>query len=217
MGEAISLGIHESQSRWWETRIGQSKAFWQHYLPLLQKQFKGKLDKIKLDDFYKGINKVEPSLIRVEADEVTYSLHVILRFEMELALIEGKLAIRDVPEAWNAKMKELLGLTPPTNAEGCLQDIHWSMGALGYFPTYTLGNLYGAQLFNAFEHKYPKWQERVAKGELGFIKEWLHENIYRHGRHYSSQELIKKVSGKAFSADPYINYLNNKYKLIYSY
>lgn len=217
LGEAISLGIHESQSRWWETRIGQSKAFWQYYLPLLQKQFKGKLDKITLDAFYKGINKVEPSLIRVEADEVTYSLHVILRFEMELALIEGKLAIRDVPEAWNAKMKELLGLIPSTNAEGCLQDIHWSMGALGYFPTYTLGNLYGAQLFNAFEHKYPKWQERVAKGELGFIKEWLHENIYRHGRHYSSQELIKKVSGKAFSADPYINYLNNKYKLIYSY
>lgn len=215
LGESISLGIHESQSRWWETRIGLSKPFWQHYLPLLKQQFKGKFDSISLENFYRAINKVEPSFIRVEADEVTYPLHVILRFELEVALIEGKLRVRDLPEAWNAKMQELLGITPSTNAEGCLQDIHWSMGALGYFPTYTLGNLYAAQFFQAFEKQYPKWADKVSKGELTFVKEWLHENVYQHGRRYSSAELIQRISGKPFSAEPYVKYLNAKYKEIY--
>jgi carboxypeptidase Taq len=216
LGQSISLGIHESQSRWWETRIGQSKAFWKHYLPLLAKTFKGKLQKVTLDDFYKGVNKVEPSFIRVEADEVTYSLHVILRFELEKALIEGSLKVRDIPEAWNAKMMELLGILPTTNAEGCLQDVHWSMGGLGYFPTYTLGNLYAAQFFETFVKKHPDWEKKVAKGELLFIKEWLNENIHRHGRRYSGQELLKNVTGKEFSAKAYLDYLTNKYKVIYS-
>jgi carboxypeptidase Taq len=215
--EAVSLGIHESQSRLWETRIGQSQYFWKHYLPLLKKTFKGQLDKVNLDTFYKGINKVEPSLIRVEADEVTYSLHVILRFELEFELIDGTLAVRDLPEAWNAKMKELLGIIPKTNAEGCLQDIHWSMGAFGYFPTYTLGNLYASHLFVAFEKQNPNWKEKVAKGNLVFIKEWLHQNVYQYGRQYSAKELLKKATGKPFNENAFIDYLNEKYQNIYLY
>ena len=209
--EAISLGMHESQSRFWETRIGQSKAFWKHYLPLLQKTFKGKLDKVSLDQFFKAVNKVEPSMIRVEADEVTYSLHVIIRFELEKALIEGTLAIRDLPEAWRGKMKEYLGIIPKNDAEGCLQDIHWSMGAFGYFPTYTLGNLYAAHLFEGFEKDHPQWEKRVEKGDLLFIKDWLGDNVHRYGRQYGSKELLKKATGKEFSEKAYVNYLERKY------
>lgn len=217
LGDAISLGIHESQSRWWETRIGQSKPFWHHYMPLLKEQFKGKFDSIDLDTFYKAVNKVEPSFIRVDADEVTYPLHVILRFEMERALIEGSMKIREIPEAWNAKMKELLGITPTTNAEGCLQDVHWSMGGFGYFPTYTLGNIYAAQLFESFTKKHPDWEKRVSSGDLPFITEWLHEAVHKHGRRYSSQEILKRATGKESTASPYITYLQDKYKAIYKF
>lgn len=212
LGEAISLGMHESQSRWWETRIGLSKPFWQHFLPILQQHFKGQLDGISLDTFYKAINKVEPSLIRIEADEVTYPLHVVLRFELEVALIEGKLKVRELPEAWNAKMQELLKVTPKSNSEGCLQDIHWSMGALGYFPTYALGTMYASHLFEKFAKDHPDWQNLVAKGELGFIKQWLDTSVYKHGRRYSSKELLQKVTGKPFTADAFVNYLNRKYE-----
>lgn len=215
LGDAISLGMHESQSRWWETRIGQNKSFWNYYLPLLKKQFSGKLDAISLDTFYKAINKVEPSFIRIEADEVTYPLHVILRFELERALIEGSLSVRDIPEAWNAKMQELLGITPVTNSEGCLQDVHWAMGGFGYFPTYTLGNLYAAHLFETFAKEYPDWEKRMAAGELAFIKNWLHQAVHQHGRRYSSMELLKKVTGRTFTAEAYTDYLSKKYKEIY--
>ncbi len=211
LGDYISLGMHESQSRWWETRIGQSKAFWQYALPLLNKKFDKKFDRISVDAFYQAVNKVEPSLIRIEADEVTYPLHIILRFELEKGLIEGSIKIRDIPEVWNAKMKELLGVTPSNNAEGCLQDIHWSMGAFGYFPTYTLGNLYASHLFEAFEKKYPDWEKRVSVGDFKFIREWLTQVVHRHGRLYSSQELLKKITGKKISADAYLKYLDDKY------
>lgn len=214
--EAISLGIHESQSRFWETRIGQCKPFWEHYFPLLQKSFGGGLEKVRLDHFYKAINKVEPTMIRVEADEVTYGLHVILRFELEFELIDGTLSVRDLPEAWASKMKELLGITPKTNIEGCLQDIHWSMGSFGYFPTYTLGNLYASHLFEAFEDAFPDWNKRVAQGDLIFIRDWLHKNVYQYGRQYSAKDLLKKVTGKPFSEKAFINYLNKKYAGIYS-
>lgn len=210
LGEARSLGVHESQSRWWETLIGHSKPFWSHFYPLLQQHFKG-LKSVSLDRFCRAINKVKPSFIRIEADEVTYSMHVILRFELEKALIEGSLSVRDLPEAWNAKMQELLQITPQTNAEGCLQDIHWSMGALGYFPTYTLGNLYAAHLFQGFAKEHPNWQKRVAEGELLFIKTWLHDSVYQHGRRFSSQELLQKATGKPFTADAYVHYLTQKY------
>lgn len=215
LGDARSLGIHESQSRWWETRIGLSKPFWQYFFPLLQETFKGQLDHVNLDMFYFGINKVEPSFIRIEADEVTYPLHVILRFELEKELIEGNLNVRDLPDAWNAKMEEYLGIIPRNHAEGCLQDIHWSMGAFGYFPTYTLGNLYAAHLFETFAKEHPNWEKQVAAGELDFIKLWLHDKVYQHGKRFSAHELLKEATGKDFSADAYVHYLKKKYASIY--
>lgn len=216
LGQAISLGIHESQSRWWETRIGLSKAFWKHYLPIIKQEFPGQIDNVSLDQFYKAINKVEPSFIRVEADEVTYPLHVILRFELESALVEGSLKVDEVPEAWNAKMKEYLGIVPPDDSQGCLQDVHWSMGSMGYFPTYALGNLYAAELFEVFEKAFPNWQQKVETGELLFIKDWLHEHVYKHGRKWHSIELVEKVTNHPFSEKPYERYLNKKYGEIYS-
>lgn len=215
LGDARSLGVHESQSRWWETRIGLSHPFWQYFFPLLKETFKGQLDHINLEMFYRGINKVEPSFIRIEADEVTYPLHVILRFELEKNLIEGSLNVRDIPDAWNAKMEQYLGIIPSNNAEGCLQDIHWSMGAFGYFPTYTLGNLYAAHLFEAFAKEHPNWEKQVAAGELDFIKLWLHDKVYQHGKRFSAHELLKEATGKDFSADPYMHYLKKKYSGIY--
>ena len=217
LGEAISLGIHESQSRFWETCIGQSRPFWKHFLPLLKKHFKGPLEKVSLEKFYKGINKVFPTFIRVDADEVTYSLHVILRFEIEQMLINGTCAVADLPGIWNEKMEELLGVSPPTDREGCLQDIHWSMGAFGYFPTYTLGNLYASFFFEAFEKEHPDWAKRVEQGELLFIRDWLIDNVHRHGRSLSAKELAKKIGKRELSSAPYVNYLNNKYKEIYSF
>lgn len=213
--EAVSLGIHESQSRFWETRIGLSLPFWTHYYPKLKQTFNGHFDKITLEQFYRGINKVEPSMIRVEADEVTYILHVILRFEIEKELIAGTLHIRDLPDVWNLKMKELLGITPKNFAEGCLQDIHWAMGAFGYFPTYALGNLYASHLFLGFEKAFPKWSDQTAKGDLTFIKEWLEQNVYRHGRRYNSRELLKKATGEEVNAKAHIDYLYGKYNAIY--
>jgi len=215
LGESVSLGVHESQSRWWETRIGQSKPFWKFLMPHMKKHFKGKLDGVGLETLWKAVNKVEPSMIRVEADEVTYALHVILRFELEVALIEGSLDPKDLPAAWNQKMEELLGITPKTDSEGCLQDIHWSMGAFGYFPTYALGNLYAAQFFEVFEKEHPDWESSVMKGEFDFIKQWLTANIHSHGRRYHSGELLKKVTGKAFTAKPFEAYLTEKYSQIY--
>lgn len=211
LGEQISLGIDESQSRWWETLIGHSLPFWTHFYPRLQKLFPDNLGAVSLDDFYRAINRVHPSFIRVDADEVTYSLHIILRFELEKALIEGSLPVKEVPDAWNAKMKEYLGITPHTLSEGCLQDIHWSSGGIGYFPTYTLGNLYAAQFFTAFEKAHPRWKEQLAHGELGFIAAWLKENIHRHGREFTSTELVERVTKLPLSEAPFINYLTTKY------
>lgn len=212
--EAASHGIHESQSRLWETRIGQSKPFWKYFLPRLAEAFP-QLRPVTLDQFYKAINQVSPAYIRVESDEVTYSLHIILRYELEKKLIGGTLKVREIPEAWNEGMKSLLGVLPPSDKEGCLQDVHWSIGAIGYFPTYALGNLYTSQFFDAFEKDYPQWHKKVEKGELLFVTEWLRENIHRHGRAYRPDELIKRVTGKTLSAKPYLDYLNNKYKKIY--
>lgn len=214
--EAVSLGIHESQSRLWETRIGQSKPFWKHFLPQLAKTFP-QLKEVSLNTFYKAINKVSPTFIRVESDEVTYSLHVILRFELEKKLIEGSLKVADLPDAWNAEMEASLGVVPETDTEGCLQDIHWSMGAFGYFPTYALGNLYASQFFSTFEKKFPEWEKRVAKGDLLFVREWLREEIHRHGRTFRAAELVKKVTGKPLSPAPYLSYLNAKYGEIYNF
>lgn len=216
LGDSRSLGIHESQSRWWETRIGLSKPFWKYFFPLLRETFKSQLGHIDLDTFYRAINKVNPSFIRIEADEVTYPLHIILRFELEKGLIENSLNVRDIPDAWNAKMKEYLAIIPNNYAEGCLQDIHWSMGAFGYFPTYTLGNLYAAHLFESFAKDHPHWENQVKAGQLEFIKLWLHEKVYQHGKLYTTQELLKQATGKDFSANAYVDYLKNKYSSLYS-
>lgn len=216
LGDARSMGVHESQSRWWETLIGLSKPFWQYFLPQLKETFKGQLDTLTLDDFYRAINKVEPSLIRVEADEVTYPLHVILRFELEKGLIEGSIKVREIPEVWNAKMSNSLGITPGNNRDGCLQDIHWSMGGFGYFPTYILGNIYAAQLFGAFAKDHSDWEKRVASGEFSFITGWLHEKIHKHGRRYTTHELIQRATGRAISPEAYLEYLGRKYSQIYT-
>lgn len=215
LGSALSMGMHESQSRWWETRIGQSKPFWKFFLPLLKKLFKGNLNGISLDAFYKGINKVQPSPIRLEADELTYSLHIIARFELERDLIDGTLRIRDLPAAWKEKIGTSLGTPPTSDAEGCLQDIHWSTGSFGYFPTYILGNLYASQFFEGFVKDHKNWEDRASKGELRFISDWLRDHIHIYGKEFSSKELLKKATGKAFSEKPFLSYLEKKYSEIY--
>lgn len=215
LGQAISMGIHESQSRFWETRIGLSLPFIQYLLPLLQREFPH-YKKITPDFCYQAINIVEPSFIRVDADEITYPLHVILRFEIEKALIEGSIKVKDVPKIWNQKMKESLGITPPNDSQGCLQDIHWAMGAIGYFPTYALGNLFAASLFTQFEKEHPNWENQLASGQFSFIKKFLNNNVYRYGKQYRSLDLIRHITKKPFSAAPYVKYLESKYSQIYN-
>jgi carboxypeptidase Taq len=215
LAEQVSLGMDESQSRFWETIMGHSLPFWQHFYPQLQKEFPEKLSSVSLDAFHKAVNIVKPSFIRIHADEVTYSLHIIVRFEIEKALIEGSLKVKEIPEAWNEKMRAYLGIAPSTDALGCLQDIHWSMGAIGYFPTYTLGNLYAAQFFQTFVTTYPNWKERVAAGDLIFVREWLRENIHKWGKQFTADELCKRVSGKPLSEHPYVDYLEKKYQGLY--
>jgi carboxypeptidase Taq len=215
LGQPISMGIHESQSRFWETRIGLSLPFMEYLVPELQKEFPNQFKKLTPELCYRAINTVEPSFIRVEADEVTYPLHVILRFELEKALIEGSLKVKDVPEAWNAKMQELLGITPPDDAHGCLQDIHWSMGAFGYFPTYALGNLFAAEIFTQFVKEHPDYKTQIAADNFKFIKQFLNKHVYQYGRQFRSRDLIQNITGKPFSAKPYVDYLNDKYLAIY--
>lgn len=211
--EPASWGIDESQSRFWETIIGHSLPFWRYFYPKLQAEFPEKLSNTSLEDFFRAINTVKPSLIRIESDEATYSLHIILRFELEKALIEGHLKPKEIPEAWNEKMREYFGITPPQHSLGCLQDIHWSIGAIGYFPTYTLGNLYAAQFRVAFEKAFPDWEERVASGHLSFIEEWLKQHIHRYGRQYSPAELIQRLTGKPLSEEAYVHYLRHKFSV----
>ncbi|MBU6447171.1 MAG: carboxypeptidase M32, partial [Verrucomicrobia bacterium] len=215
LSEAVSLSVHESQSRWWETLIGRSLPFWKNFYPRLQKTLPARLKAVPLDRFFRSINKVEPSLIRVEADEVTYCLHVIVRFELEKDLVTGKLNVHDLPMAWNAKMKETLGIEPKSDAEGCLQDIHWSLGDFGYFPTYALGNMLAAHLFTAFAKTHPNWEKRVQSGDFGFVREWLKKNVHQWGRTYNLEEIAKRVTGKPFSEHAYTSYLKKKYGEIY--
>lgn len=212
LGEYISYGIHESQSRFWETRIGLSKPFWTFCLPLLRQSFPKAFQKANADVLYRAVNKVKRSLIRIESDEVTYTLHIILRFELEMRLIEGSLKVKEVPEAWNAKMQELLGITPPNDSSGCLQDIHWSMGAFGYFPSYALGNVYASHLFQGFEQAHPTWERAIAKGDFTDVTSWLRDNVHCHGKAYTAQEVLKKATGKKPSTAAYIRYLEDKYR-----
>lgn len=212
-----SLGVHESQSRMWENLVGRSKPFWEGFYPRLQEYYPSQFGDVSLDAFYRGINKVEPSLIRVEADEATYNLHIMLRLELEIALMEGSLAVKDLPEAWNKRMEEYLGLTPPDDAQGVLQDIHWSAGMLGYFSTYALGNLMSLQLWERINMDIPDLSDQIRKGEFGALLGWLRENIHRHGAKFEPQELMESVTGSKIDPAPYMRYLKTKYAEIYEF
>ena len=206
-----SLGVHESQSRLWENLVGRSLPFWEHFYPRLQARFPSQLGSVGLDRFYRGINKVQPSLIRVEADEATYNLHVMLRVEMEIAMVEGTVAVRDLPDLWNAKMRDYLGLTPPDAARGVLQDIHWSAGLFGYFATYTLGNLIAAQLWERFERVNPGRDAAIRRGDFSPLLSWLRTELHQHGRAYLPQELVTRICGSSIDPAPYLRYLEAKY------
>ncbi len=209
------LGMHESQSRMWENLVGRSRSFWRHYFSKLREVFPAQLADADAETFYRAVNKVEPSLIRVEADEVTYNLHIILRFELEKTLLEGSLKVEDAPEAWNAKMREYLGVTPPNDADGVLQDIHWASGSIGYFPTYTLGNVMAAQLFEAAQRAHPGLTEEFGRGEFGTLLGWLRERVHRHGRKFFPQDLLARAAGSRLTPEPYLRYLWQKFGEIY--
>jgi len=215
LGEAVSLGIHESQSRLWENFVGRSRLFWTHLFPEAQRRFPEALGDVTLDEFYFAINSVQPSLIRVEADEATYNLHILIRFELELAVLRGDLAVGDLPGAWNAAYRKYLGLEPPTAADGVLQDVHWSAGLIGYFPTYSLGNLCAAQFFAQAQRETSELLGGFAQGEFGPLLNWLREKIHRQGQRYSAAELIQRVTGQPLSHEPLIHYLKAKLEPLY--
>lgn len=214
-GEAVSLGIHESQSRMWENLVARSHAFWEFFYPIAQQTFGDALGKVPLDDFYFAINDVRPSLIRTESDEVTYNLHILIRFELELALINNELAVADLPEAWHAKYREYLGIQSPTDSDGVLQDVHWSSGAFGYFPTYSLGNLYAAQFFEQAVKDLGNLHEMFGRGEFQPLREWLRTNIHAQGRKYPAAELGRRVTGAPLSHDALIRHLRTKFAPLY--
>ncbi len=215
MGEAVSLGVHESQSRLWENAVGRSLPFWQHFYPLARQIFHEPLYDTPLDDFLFAVNHVEPSLNRVQSDEVTYNLHILIRFELEQALLSGSLAVSDVPAAWNERYRNYLGVTPSNDAEGCLQDIHWSAGLMGYFPTYTLGNLFAAQFFAKANSDLGDQGPSFARGDFRPLLDWLRENVHRHGQRYRSSTLVEKVTGSPVDHRPLINALRQKYGSLY--
>jgi len=211
----VSLGVHESQSRLWENVVGRSRPFWTCFYPRLQKTFPDALGSTELDAFYRAVNAARPSEIRVEADELTYNLHVALRFELEVALIEGSLSVADLPEAWNAKMEEHLGVTPRDDARGVLQDVHWAMGVFGYFPTYTIGTVLSVQLYDAAAKARPEIPDEMERGEFGALLGWLRENIHRHGQKYEPDDLIERATGRPPEAGPYLRYLRDKFGDLY--
>ncbi len=217
LAEGASLAMHESQSRLWENLVGRSRTFWEHFYPRLQEYFPAQLGNVSLEAFYKGINKVQPSLIRVEADEATYNLHIMLRLELEIALMEGSLEVKDLPEAWNTRMQEYLGLTPPNDAMGVLQDVHWSNGYIGYFATYALGNLISVQLWQRIQADIPELDEHIRRGDFAPLLSWLREKVHRHGRKFEAQELVQRITGSKINPEPYVRYLRTKYGEIYGF
>lgn len=215
LAEAVSLGVHESQSRLWENQVGRGRAFWKHYFPELQRVFPTQLRDVGPEEFYRAVNAVQPSLIRTEADEVTYNLHVILRFDLERALFEGSLQVAELEGAWNNGMRELLGVESPEPRNGYLQDVHWSVGLMGYFPTYTLGNLIACQLMAAAGSAIPDLDTQLAAGAFKPLREWLRNNIHRHGRRFPPAELVERATGKPLTAQPFIAYLEEKFGALY--
>jgi carboxypeptidase Taq len=215
LGDGTSLGVHESQSRLWENVVGRSRRFWEHFYPSLQESFPDQLGSVDLDDFYRAINAVKPSFIRVEADEVTYTLHIMLRFEMELGLLDGSISVADAPAIWNQKMHSYLGITPPTDTLGILQDVHWSGGMFGYFPTYAIGTILSLQLYGAATEEHPEISDAMLQGDFDSLRSWLTEHVYQHGRKYLPNELIERATGRPLEIGPYMAYLTSKFGEIY--
>lgn len=216
LASGTSSGVHESQSRLWENIVGRSRPFWQHFYPQLQTVFPTQLGAVPLDRFYRAVNKVERSLIRTDADEVTYNLHVIMRFDFEIDLLEGRLAVRDLPEAWRERFKRDLGIAVPDDRDGALQDVHWYAEYVGgLFHSYTLGNVMSALFYEAALKAHPTIPDEIAAGEFGTLHTWLRENIYQHGRKFSAPELVQRVTGGPLRIEPYIRYLRTKYGELY--
>ena len=216
IADSPSLGLHESQSRFWENMIARSKSFWEYYYQEFKGEAKSQMNDISFDVWYRHINRVKPSLIRVDADELTYCLHVILRFELEADLMEEKLTVSELPQAWNEKMNEYLGIIPKTDKEGVLQDMHWSGGAIGYFPTYAIGTIYAAQLFDQLIKDKPETIEEIKKGEFKSILSWLRNNVHRYGRMMTAEEIIKQTCGEGLNSNRFTAYLEEKYYPLYT-
>ncbi|HEY2161388.1 MAG TPA: carboxypeptidase M32, partial [Solirubrobacteraceae bacterium] len=215
LGQAESLSMHESQSRLWENMVGRGRPFCGVLAPRIAELFSDAVPNLQPDAFYRAVNRVTPPFIRVEADEATYGLHVILRFELEQELMEGRLPIADLPEAWNARVKEYLGLDVTDDAMGVLQDVHWSFGAIGYFPTYSLGNLIAGQLWDRVHQDVPDLDDKLAAGELGDLREWLREHVHQYGSKYSTTELLQRVVGGPIEVGPFVTYLKRKLSDVY--
>jgi carboxypeptidase Taq len=210
-----SLGVHESQSRLWENLVGRGRPFWNANYTRLQELFPEQLGNVDRDTFYRAINKVQPSFIRVEADELTYNLHIMLRFDLETAILEGKLQVADLAEEWQSRIESMLGITPPNDALGVLQDMHWSSGLVGYFPTYTIGNVLSVQLWERALAAHPSIPDEISRNQYGTLLGWLREHIHRHGRKFKPNTLIHKATGGPLDAKPYLNYLHAKFGELY--
>jgi carboxypeptidase Taq len=215
LASGASMMFHESQSRLWENIVGRSRALWNHYYPELQQTFPEALHDVSAEEWYRAINRVENSLIRVEADEVTYNMHIMLRFDLEVALIGNELQVKELPDAWRAKMQEYFAVTPPDDRDGVMQDTHWSSGSFGYFPTYALGNLMSAQIWDTARAADSRIEEEIKRGEFTALRDWLTQNLYQHGRKYSPPELAVRVTGKPLGAASFINYLQTKFNELY--
>ncbi len=217
IGSSCSYGFHESQSRFIENMVGRSREFWSHFYPKLKSLTGSMFNDVALDSFVRAVNHVKPSKIRVEADEVTYCLHVIIRFELERELIPGKITVADLPEMWNRKYKDYLGVTIEHDSEGVMQDTHWAGGAYGYFPSYALGNIYSGQLLAKLEKDMPGWYGQIAKGNFQDTKKWLTSNVHRYGNLYDPADLIKKITNQPLDVKPYLEYLDKKCEWVYQY
>jgi carboxypeptidase Taq len=217
LASGTSAGVHESQSRLWENIVGRSRGLWQFFYPQLQAAFPAQLGRVDLETFYRAINKVERSLIRVEADEVTYNLHVMMRFDFELALLEGSLEVRDLPDAWFERMQTDLGIMPPDDRDGVMQDVHWYAGVIGgSFQGYTIGNVLSAQFYETAVRAHPGIPDEIAAGEFGTLHRWLAEHVYQYGRMFTASELVERATGGPLTLEPYLRYLRRKYGELYS-
>lgn len=215
LGGGVSMGVHESQSRLWENIVGRSRGFWGHYLPALSEAFPGAFDGLDAEAFYRAVNEARPGFIRIDADELTYNLHILLRFEIEVALIEGELSVDEIPSAWNAKMEEYLGIVPENDSLGALQDVHWSSGLFGYFPTYSMGNVLSVQFYEKALEEHPGIPDEIASGRFDTLHGWMEENIYRHGSRFDPDDLVERVTGRPLDTAPYLRYLEEKFTDLY--